>query len=133
MSYYPHDYHAGPKYCLCDRCLRSSNPYYSNRNRSQSRGLSGRPKKRYTEGGKDGTQTQYVKVAGKLTLVSLPMLGEHEGRKIRILKRGYGWQNSQRVKDFAVKNGLQFRMYDGNGRTGMCKRTDGEAFRFVGE
>lgn len=131
MSYYPHDYHAGPKYCLCDRCLSSSNPYYSRR-RSQSRGLSGKPDKRYIEGGKDGTEETHVEIAGKYARVRVPMFGEHEGRKIRVLKRGYGYQNACRIRDYAKRHGLQFRMYDGNGRHGMCNRTDGEAFRYVG-
>ena len=103
----------------------------SNRRRSQSRGLSGRPDKRYVEGGKDGTEETYVKIAGRLQKVSVPMLGEHDGKPIRILRRGYGYQNAQRVRAYAKKHGLQFRQYDGNGCTGMCNRTDGEAFRYT--
>ena len=130
MRHYSHDYHAGPKYCLCDRCLSSSNTYYSSK-RSQSRGLSGRPDKRYIEGGKDGTELVYTKIAGRLTKVHVPMIGELDGRPVRIMRRGYGYQNAQRVRAYAEKHGLQFRQYDGNGCTGMCNRTDGEAFRYA--
>jgi hypothetical protein len=103
----------------------------SNRRRSQSRGLSGRPDKRCIEGGKDGTEETNAKIAGRWTPVRVPMFAEHEGRKIRVMKRGYGHQNAQRVRAYAERHGLQFRQYDGNGCTGMCNRTDGEAFRYV--
>lgn len=129
MRYYPHDYHAGPKYCLCDRCLSSNNSYYSRR--SQSRGLNGRPNKRYIEGGKDGMAETYVKIAGKYQKVLAPMIENLDGKTIRIFKRGYGYQNAQRVRNFAQKNNLEFRQYDGNGQTGMCNRTDGIAFKYV--
>lgn len=99
--------------------------------RSQSRGLLGRPDKRYVEGGKDGTEETNVKIAGRWTLVRVPMCGEVDGRPVRIMRRGYGYQNALRTRDYAEKHGLQFRMYDGNGRHGMCNRTDGEAFRYV--
>lgn len=103
----------------------------SGRNRSQSRGLSGKPDKRYIEGGKDGTTETNVKIAGRYTLVRVPMMGEHEGKPIRILRRGYGYQNAGRVFDYAQKHGLQCCIYNGNGYKGKCERKDGIAFRYV--
>ena len=58
------------------------------------------------------------------------MVEKLDGKTIRIFKRGYGYQNAQRVRDFAEKNNLEFRMYDGNDCTGMCNRRDGIAFKY---
>lgn len=102
-----------------------------NRRRSQSRGLSGRPNKRYIEGGKDGTREEYVKIAGKYQKVKLPMIGTHNGLKIRIYKIGYGYQNAMRVQTFAQKNGFSFYKKNGNGYSGMCERIDGVAFKYI--
>lgn len=77
------------------------------------------------------TQGYFRIAGGDKRLVDIPMMGEHNGRQIRIYKIGYGWQNSQRVWRFAQKNGLEFHRYNGNGCSGMCERMDGMAFKYV--
>lgn len=103
----------------------------SNRRRNQSRGLSGRPDKRYIEGGKDGITETRVKIAGICQTVKIPMIEEVNGKMARIFKRGYGYQNAMRVRDFAEKKGLLFEKYNGNGCQGMCERTDGIAYKYI--
>ena len=99
------------------------------RNRNQARGLSGRPKKRHIEGQTDGTIETNVRIAGAWQLVRVPMIEDFNGQSVRILKRGYGYQNAMRVRDFAEKHGLKFAQYNGNGYHGKCERTDGIAYR----
>ncbi len=71
----------------------------SSRRRNQSRGLSGRPYKRYVEKWPEGFEC------------------EINNKKALLFRRGFGRQNATRTRDFAKKNGLIFEMYNGNGRT----------------
>lgn len=128
MSYLPYP----GRYESHDSWMRRCDEYHRWNRRSQSRGLRGRPYKRYIEGGKDGTCETFVKIAGQYQKVKIPMMDEREGKLVRIYKRGYGYQNSMRVRDFAEKHGLHFAKYNGNGCQGMCERTDGIAFRYIG-
>jgi len=102
----------------------------SNRRRSNSCGLSGRPDYSGLANQGRGVELARVKIAGKPCTVEVPHFAEHDGKRVRVLRYGYGSKAADRVSSWAAKNGAQFaRLVNANGRHGMCSRDDGIAYK----
>ena len=87
------------------RCKQWERNRYSN----QSKGLSGKPDKQGID------NDSYLK--------------DLNGKKVEVVKTGYGCPASKRVERFASYYGYDFARYNGNGHSGMCERVDGIAYK----
>jgi hypothetical protein len=112
--------------------MRRCDEWQENRRRSQSRGLSGSPEYHGLAFEGRGVEWQRVRIASQWHTVEVPHFAEHEGKRVRVLRYGWGSKTAYRVRDWAKKRGLQFaRLINANGHHGMCGRDDGMAYREV--
>lgn len=111
---------------------RRCKEWESNRKRSQSRGLSGKPDYHGLAFEGRGVELQSTKQAGRFVTVEIPHFAEVNGHRVRVLRYGYGATAADRVKKWALKHGVNYtRLPRANGQAGMCTRTDGMAYREV--
>ncbi len=58
-----------------------------------------------------------------------PVIQKIENEEFLVIKRGYGYRSSYFIENFAIKHGLSFKRFNGNGLKGICERIDGIAYK----